>query len=72
MPSLNLGIGGRAGLYTGGSTGAGGVGSGQVFASPITGDLTTASNTPLDHPAAWVLIAAGVWIGIVYFHFHMY
>lgn len=70
MSGLSLGI--RGGLYTQGSSGAGGVGSGQVFASPITGDMTTASQSPADHPATWVLVAAAAWMAIVYFHFHQY
>lgn len=69
---MGLGLGIRGGLYTRGATGGGGVGSGVVFASPITGDTTTQGGSPADHPATWVLVGAAVWLGIVYFHFHVY
>lgn len=68
---IGLGIGGKAGLWSG-SSGGGTVGSQQVFRSPITPDLTTADASPADHPATWVLVGAAAWMLIVYFHFHKY
>ena len=63
-----LGIGGRAGAYAGQSA----PGDGVVFQSPITPDMSTASNSPTSHPATWVILGAFAVMVVVYAHWHVY
>jgi hypothetical protein len=65
-----MAVAGRFGLGAGVSVGSGAMDAGftQVqppgFAPPPAGVLS--------HGATWVAIAAGVWLGIMYLHFHTY
>lgn len=67
MSGLSFGIGGRAGAY-----GGQGSSDGVVFASPITPDMSTASSTPADHPATWIIVGAFAVMVVVYVHWHVY
>jgi hypothetical protein len=66
----SFGIGGNSGLYAG--SGAGAMKTGAVFNSPITPDLTSVNQSPLQHPSSWWLVGSAVVMAWVYLHWHTY
>ncbi len=65
---INLGIGGAKGAYPGSSPSTGN----EVFASPITPDMATASVPPTAHPATWIILGAFGVMVIIYAHWRVY